>query len=339
MSFAATMLLWVMPLALLSLVAGLAPSLLQEDERTPLLQAHYGELAATAAELVRMSREPELPLDGVTTALRRHAGVASARIVGAEGRVLAPLNEAGTRLDAPPVQGSAPRITLLDSGLVDLTVPASTGDGRSIVVALSVDPARIHPATGGSPAGIVSLLVCLVGAWAVARKVTRITDARLSRLGEEVELMTTRQVTVGRDPFGLRGGQRILDAATFALSPTFRRHADAPRQMGPDRRSVHHGDVDATALIEADAAFRIVRADAACEILLGVAPDAVRGVHLVDALHDDVLVNEVLRLVTLATTDQPARGEALPGGRGDRLGIEVTRRPGPTPLTICFTRL
>lgn len=334
------MLLWVMPLALLSLVAGLVPSLLQDDERTPLLEAHYAELATSAAELARVSREPDFPLDGVTTALSRHTGVVKARIVGAEGRVLAPMNEAGTRLDVPAVEGTAPRIAVLDSGLVDLAVPASTRDGRPVVVTLSVDPARIRPAPGASPAGVLSLLVCLAGAWAVARKVTRITDARLSRLGEELELMSTRQVTVGRDPFGLRGGQRILDAGTFSLSSTLRRPPGSSHHEGrADGQTARLGDDATDAVIEADAGFRIVRADAACETLLGVSPEAVRGAHLVDALRDDVLVNEVLRLVTLATTDLPARGEAAPGGQTSRLRIEVTRRPGPTPLTIRFARL
>ena len=93
------------------------------------------------------------------------------------------------------------------------------------------------------------------------------------------------------------------------------------------------------ASIEADATFRIVQADAGCEALLGLVPGAVRGVHLIDALRDQAVADEVLRLVAMATPDQAAQGEVSPAERGFRLGIDVQWRSGPAPLTIRFTRL
>ena len=327
-------------MALVSFLAGLVPDLLQPDERTPLLQAHYAALVTSATELVRASREPAMPLDSVTSALRRHTGVANARILGTDGRVLAPLDEAGTSLALPQMEGSAPRIVVTASGIVDVHVPVSTADGRSVVVALVVDPSSIHPAPTGSPIGTLLLLVCLGTAWLVARRVTNITDLRLSRLGEEVELMATSQVSAGRDPFGLRGGQRILDAVTFALSPAGRRPSDAPLPAPrPDESAAIGGPAATAATIDADARFCIVQADAGCEALLGLTPGAVRGMHLIDALRDQAVADEVLRLVTLATPGQEARGDASPSGRGFRLNIGVTRGSGQAPLTIRFEKV
>lgn len=338
LTFSRATLLWVLPVALFSFVSGLGPDLLRPDERAPLLQAHYGALAVSATELVRASREPALPLDSVTSALRRHAGVVNARILEADGRVLAPLNEAGTRLTVAPLTGSAPRVVDTASGIVDVHVAASTGDGRAVVVALAVDPSGIHPAPTGSVLGTVLLLACLGAAGLVARQVTQATDARLSRLGEEVELMTTRQVSVGRDPFDLRGGQRILDAVTFALSPAGRRSVDVPL-AAPRPAAAPDGSAPVSATLQADAGFRIVTADAGCEPLLGLAPGTARGLHLIDALHDQVVADEVLRLVTLATNERSAQGTAAPGSGGFRLNIDVTRGTGPAPLTIRFTRV
>lgn len=339
LSFARAMLLGVVPLALVSFLAGLVPDLMQPDQRTPLLRAHYSALASGAADLVRTSGEAARPIDTVTTTLRRHTGVVRALIVGADGRVVAPLNEAGTRVDVPPIAGSTPRFVDSATGHVDVQVPAVTADGRAVVVVLVVDPQAIHPAPAGSAVGTLLLLACLGAAWLVARRVTGVADSRLSQLGEEVELMATGQVHTGRDPFGLRGGQRILDAVTFALSPAGRsQQSEAPAQaprfahdFGADRSSM--------ATIEADATFRIVQADAGCEALLGLVPGAVRGVHLIDALRDQAVADEVLRLVALATPDQAAQGEVSPADRGFRLGIDVQWRSGPAPLTIRFTRL
>lgn len=344
LTFAHTTLLWVVPLALVSFLAGLVPDLLQPDERTPLLQAHYQALAQSAVELVRISREPALPLDRVTSALRRHAGVVHARVTSADGRVLAPLDEAGTSVVVPPLTGAALRVADTDAGFVELHVATSTGDDRPVVVALTIDPSSIHPAPAGSAMGTLLLLVCLGAAWLVTRRMTGVANARLLRLGEEVELMTTRQVSVGHEHFGLPGGQRILDAVAFALSPAGRHPGDAPIPNNrPEGGSASHGLATATATetatIEADAGFRIIAADAGCETLLGLAPEGARGQHLIDALHDQAVVDEVLRLVTEATPEQAAQGAAAPSGRPYRLGIDVTRGRGGAPLVIRFKRM
>ena len=340
LTFGRATLLWVVPLALVSFLAGLVPDLLQPDERTPLLQAHYEALAASAVELVRVSREPAQPLDAVTSALRRHAGVVLARIMGADGRVLAPMNDAGTSVVVPPTTGAVPRVTDAAAGHVALQVAAITGDGRAVVVALDIDPSAIHPAPAGSPIGTLLLLVCLGAAWLVARRITDATNGRLSRLGEEVELMTTRQVSVGSDPFGLPGARRILDAVTFALSPAGRPPGDAPLSTPRlERGPASRGAEPTGATIEADAGFRILAADAGCEALLGLSPEAALGQHLIDALQDQAIVDEVLRLVTLATPERMAQGTASPGGGQFRLGIDVTRGSGGGPLIIRFKRV
>lgn len=338
LSFARATLIWTVPVALVSFLAGLVPDLMQPDQRAPLLRAYYEALAAGAADLVQTSDAADRPIDAVTTALRRHSGVVNARVVGADNRVLAPLSEAGTSVVVPPVSGSTPRVVETAAGLVDVHVPALTPDGRSVIVALVVDPADIHPAPAGSAIGTLLLLLCLGAAWLVARRLTAVTDARLSALGEEVELMTTGQLSTGREPFGLRGAQRILDAVSFALSPAGRRQdgARAPAQRFDQGVAAGGGS---TASIETDAAFRIVRADAGCEALLGLVPAAARGMHLIDALPDQAVADEVLRLVGLATPEQAARGHASPGDRSFRLAIDVERSADRVPLTIRFTRL
>ncbi|MEP7119257.1 MAG: hypothetical protein ABI880_16840, partial [Acidobacteriota bacterium] len=340
LTFARTMLLWVVPVALVSFLAGLVPDLLQPDQRTPLLQAHYNALAVSAVELVRTSREPAQPLDSITSALRRHPSITSARVIGVDGRVLAPLNEAGTSVTVPALAGPEPRVVAADHGLVDVYVPATTGDGRAVVAALVVDPARIHPAPPSSAIATPLLLLCLGAAWLAARQLTAIADARLSRLGEEVELMTTRQVSAGRDPFSLRGGSRILDAVTFALSPAGRRPGDVPVTAVRVEAPVTNDGAGATsAAIDTDGSFRVVRADAGCAALLGTAPGSAVGQHLIDVLEDQGVADEVLRLVTLATPERAAQGSALPTGRDFRLAIDVTRASDGQSLSIRFMKV
>ena len=342
--FARSALLWVVPLALVAFLAGLVPDLLQPDVRAPLLTAHYEALAVGAVDLVRVAGDAATPLDAVTTALRRQAGVASARILAADGRVLAPLAEQGTSVPVPAVSGPAPRIVDDGVGVVDVQVAATSRDGRAVVVALGVDPAAIHPPPVGSPAATILLVVCLAAAWLVARRVAGDADQRLARLGEEVELMTTGQIAAGREPFGLRGGQRVLDAVTFALSPAGRRsgtaaaESEAPPARRLNRFTTPDGPAPAAATISADGAFRITEADAGCLALLGLSPDVAPGMHLIDALKDQAVADETLRLVTMATPSQRAEGGATPAGSPFSLRIAVERRSGTPALTIRFER-
>ena len=98
--------------------------------------------------------------------------------------------------------------------------------------------------------------------------------------------MATSRVDAGRDPFGLRRGQRILDAVTFSLSPAGQRPSDAPLPTPrPDESAAIGGPAATAATIDADARSsscrptrdpRVVRPDA----------QAVHGMHLIDALHD-----------------------------------------------------
>ncbi len=334
LTFANTTLLWIVPVMLISFLAGLVPDGMQPDERTPLLRAHYLALATSAVDLLQVSRESSVPIDNVTTALRRQPGVTTARIVGADGRVLAPLDQAGTTVTAPEaIAGGPPSITELGDGTVDVRIAGRTADGRPVVIALTVDPERIHPAPPGSIIGTLLLILSLGAAWLVARQLTKITDTRLSRLGEEVELMTTRQISEGRDPFTLNGGRRILDAVTFALSSAGRISGIVPLE------APHAGDASGDrAAIAADAAFRIVTVDRGCEGLLGINPQTAPGAHLIDALTDQAVSNEVMRLLTIDAPDGVVSGE-VSADSGIRLGIDVTKGAGDTPHAIRFRRL
>jgi len=336
LAYAQTALLWIVPVVLLSFLAGLIPDALQPDERAPLLRAHYTTLAASAADLVGTSREPGMPIDNVTTALRRHAGVMNARIVGADGRVLAPLDQAGTTVTLPPPSTTVPTIIETSDEAVEVQTPARTADGLPVLVWLTINPERIHPAPAGSIAGTLLLVISLGAAFLVSRGLTRITDTRLSRLGEEVELMTTNQITAAHDPFRLSGGQRILDAVTFALSPAGRAVTGAPLPDSAAARAARD-EVAVTALIEADAGFRIIKADHGCESLLGINAINAAGQHLMDALPDQAVSNEVMRLLIMAA-DRTASGEVVSGDRGIHLGVDVSKGTA-TPYSIRFKRL
>ncbi len=338
LKFDRALLLWVVPLALLSFLAGLIPDLLQSDQRTPLLQAHYAELAAGAADLVRVSGTNALPIDTVAIAMRNRPGVINARIVSPDGRVLAPMAEAGTSVPIAELSGSAPRVADASDGLVDIHVPAATADGRAVVIALSVNPERIHPAPTGSVVPTLLLVMCLGASYLVARQLTSVTDARLSRLGEEVELMTTGHVKSSEDSFALPGSRRIIDAVAFALSPAGRRTSNDNAPVARAYATASAGP-SAGARLDVDTAFRVVQADAGCETLLGLKPAAAIGKHLIDALNDQAVTDEALRLLALAMADQPARGE-VPAAEGrPRLEIGVHRTGVGAPLTILFERL
>ena len=63
------------------------------------------------------------------------------------------------------------------------------------------------------------------------------------------------------------------------------------------------------------------------------------GAHLIDALRDQAVADEVLRLVTPATPNGVVSGEVICRRNGARLGIDVTKGAGHAPLTIRFRRL
>lgn len=336
LTFGNVALLWIVPVVLISFLAGVVPDLMQPDPRPPLLRAYYLALATSAGDLVKMSREPAVPIDMVTTALRRHAAVTATRVIGADGRVLAPLNQAGTTVSAPVVTAE-PAIIEARDGTVEVQVSGQTGDGRPVMVSMTVDPERVHPSAPGSVLSTLLLILSLGAAWLVARRLTSITDTRLSRLGEEIELMTTRQIAVGRDPFSLKGGTRILDAVTFALSSMGR--VAGRGSLAAQRHDLAAGDGPATASIDADSAFRIVRLDAGCAALLGVNVHDAPGTHLIEALPDQAVSNEVMRLLTIASAGETVSGEAISADGGLRLGIDVTKGAGAAPLSIRFRRL
>jgi hypothetical protein len=71
--------------------------------------------------------------------------------------------------------------------------------------------------------------------------------------------------------------------------------------------------------------------------LLGISAATAAGKHLMDALPDQAVSNEVMRLLIMAP-DQAASGEVVSGDRGIRLGIDVGKGAA-TPYSIRFKRL
>ena len=90
-------------------------------------------------------------------------------------------------------------------------------------------------------------------------------------------------------------------------------------------------------MIEADAGFRIIKADHGCESLLGINAINAAGQHLMDALPDQAVSNEVMRLLIMAA-DRTASGEVVSGDRGIHLGVDVSKGTA-TPYSIRFKRL
>jgi hypothetical protein len=341
MAFGRTALLWVVPVALVSFVMGILPSLMANDERGPLLAAQYDTLARASGDLVTRAPDTASSLDGVVSALRAYTGVTQVRVVGRDGRVLAPTAEGGTVIELPELATGQPRVSRAEDGTVEIFQSATATDGRAVVVRLTVDPTRILAPPGTSPLGPAFLVFSLASAFLVARHMTRVTDARLSRLGEEIELMATGQTSVGHDPFTLRGGQRVIDAATFVVAQAgARTSGDAPPAAILDAHvGGGHADAAQEASIRADAGYRVVDADAGCQPLLGLDPVTARGVHLIDALTDQPVADDVLRLVALATPERAARGESAPAHGAFRLAVDVTRGSGAAPIVIRFRRI
>ena len=338
MSFSKTALLWVVPVALASFVLGFLPSLLEREERGPLLAAQYDTLSAAAGDLVARVADPGGALDAVAASLRGYPGVVLVRIAGPDGRVIAPTAEGGTVLDVPDLGGATSKVLDAGNGSVEIVRLASTGDGSPLLVKLAVDPSRILAPPAPSPAGPLFLVASLLAAYLAARRLSGITDARLSRLGEEIELMTTGQQSGATDPFTLRGSQRVIDAATFLVSQARAKSAGASAVGRPSAAGSVADDAVAEALVTVDGGYRIVDAGPGSQALLGLAPAGARGTHLIDALTDQAVADEVLRLVALAAPGRPATGEAAPGHGAFQLAIEVTRDPGAAPVSIRFRR-
>lgn len=306
------------------------------------LRAARGELASAADEV---GREP---------------GVASALVLGLDGNVVSPASRAGEAYKAiPALDAGAADIYRLRTGSTDGVVhvarPVTDRDGKRIAVAWVAFRPSAGPA--GSSVLIVlapALIVVLGVAFLVASSIRRATLGALKLFHEDIELAIGGQLETVSDPLGARPIRDLAETINYLVARARAGGSAAPMspasqvaaRVGPSGREAAPGRSATRATASAssrpearmvtDATLKVVEANAECTAVLGLSPSTMIGVHLIDALRSQALVDAVFDCLGSLEGAGAERRTVMLGG--ESVDVAVSRTGKDQPVTIVVAR-
>ena len=292
-----------------------------------------GESLATAADAV--AHEP---------------GVVTAVILSPEGQVLSPASRATKKIETLPGIAEPPSniFRLLSSahdGLIEVARPFGTAQRPRAGTAWVTFRSAV-PTEAGSVFIILgpALFVALAGGLIVANLISRMADRALVALNEDIELAVTGLGGEVRDTLGTKPLADLANTVNYLVARlkstadarTTGSRGSASPAGGPFETSMDAGPSKAsrTARLEADSKFRIASASPECADLIGVRPDALVGVHLIDAIPDKQIVDAVFKLVGLLGTSREETMVVAPEGRSYQLEVTVSQKGKDQPIFI-----
>src|SRR5262249_52433702 len=120
--------------------------------------------------------------------------------------------------------------------------------------------------------------------------------------------------------------------ATYSPPSAMARPAALPRSAAPPAASKNAVE----ARLTANPQLRVIEASARCADLIGARPDALIGEHLIDAIPDREVGDEVMRCLGALAAAGEQRTSVAPVGKPHRLSILMTRAGKDQPITITF---
>ncbi len=321
-------------------------------------------LAADAAAALQSGGSAANAADVVS----REAGVVSALILSRDGRVLSPAARATETVATIPALNLAPGAVLhlqqsWNGSLLEIAKPVALESQPQAAIAwITFRPSA--PPEAGSGAAVLALpiIIVLVAAYLVSMRIGRRTLKALTVLNEDIELAVGGKLDAVSDPLGAKPVKDLadavnylvarlraagVDASTPAAPATRRPPAAAPpppararAPVGPpvaqDRAPAapDKGPIEARLVVSPQ--FRVTEASPGCADLLGARPDALIGAHLIDAVPDRQVADEVMRLLSALPAGGEQRGSVAPVDRPYTLGVTVSRAGRDQPITITF---
>jgi pSer/pThr/pTyr-binding forkhead associated (FHA) protein len=302
--------------------------------------------AATIARLLAAENRALLAsgqVSGVSVqAATREPGIRSARIIGADGHVLAPPERLDTTVDTLEGLGRIPEIRELRvarvGGEIHAAVPVDSGRPASGVAWLAFDPSH-----GSSSDSIVllarlgSVVLALAIGLTAAGLMWRIVGGRVESFAQDVELVGAGRQAALVERYGIPALGRAVEAVNFLAERKPPRPADgasSPVAAGPPPgRAGAAGPSPGTAggTVTLDDAYVVRAADAGAAALLGAAPDGLVGRHILEA-PDRAVVDAVIDCLAGLGTGLSASRET--GGPVARVTASRAAAAGPITLTL-----
>jgi hypothetical protein len=306
-------------------------------------------LGATAAA----DLETGANIGAAAEALMREPGVAGAVLMTPEGRILSPAARANQTVTGIPGIGAPadvlrPRQARVEDR-VEVALPVRSGNQpRAAIAWITFLPAAV---AGVGSAGLLlapALLIAFGGALFVGLLLKRRTFGALQLLNEDIELAASGQIAEVADPLGAPPMMDVARTLNYLIAHVRQGSGSSATDTGrspvgasrpapdPVMRVEQPAGVDAPneARIVTTPAFRVSEASPSCVHLLDVAPDAIMGKHIIDAIADRRVVDVLLRcLGTVGASGEHSATVEIPE-RNRRLAITVSRTGKDRPVTI-----
>ncbi len=322
---------------------------------TARAQALARWLAADAAAAMAGAGDVTASADEVGA----QSGVVVALVLAPDGSVLAPGSRSTERVPTIPDVGATSEVygvrVVARGDLLEAVAPVrARGENRAAVAWVSFRPSAgttVSQAVAIGPAIVLALVAWIVAARLLQRRTLR----AVTYFGEDIELAAAGQIDEVGDTLGVKPMQEVVRAVNYLLarvrsgSASAAASAGAPRpapgaaraaaRVVPSTRQepvVEAMSNDCT--IVANEKFRITEATEGTLELLGIAPAALKGQHLLDAIPDRTIGDAVLKLLTDVTQGGVGSLIVQPAGQTFALAVHVSRSGPSAPITARFVR-
>ena len=276
-------------------------------------------------------------------------GVSSALILSPDGQVLAPGTRGGEFVEMIPGISSPDEVqrpqSVWNGDSVEIVQPVRVGNNpRAAIAWLTFRPAALLAVQNSIVVLVPAVLIALVGGLVVAGVIRRTTFRALTALNEDVELAMAGQLTHIEDRLGAKPVRDLVMNVSHLIMRV-RRAADKAslpraRTVGETRAVVTPGVGQARSVVArlvTDSKFRITNASPDCERILGKPMSDLVGQHVIDAIQDKNITDELLRCLGVATEGGEAKGTIKPTDKTPGITLVLVRDKKSGPLTITLT--
>ena len=276
-------------------------------------------------------------------------GVSSALILTPDGQVLAPGARGGEFVEMIPGISSPDEIhrpqSVWNGESVEIVQPVRVGNNpRAAIAWLTFRPAALLAIQNSVVVLAPAVLIALVGGLVVAGVIRRTTFQALTALNEDVELAMAGQLARIEDRLGAKP-VRDLAMNVSHLIMRVRRASDKAslpraRIVGGTKSAVTPGVGHARSLVArlvTDSTFRITNVSPDCEQVLGRPMSDLIGQHVIDAIQDKNIADELLRCLSVVTEGGEAKGNIKPTDKTPGMVLVLARDRNNGPLTITLT--
>ena len=276
-------------------------------------------------------------------------GVIGALILTPDGQVLAPGERGGEFVEMIPGISAPDDIHrpqwVWNGESVEIVQPVEvSNDPRAAVAWLTFRPAALPAIQSNLVVLAPAILIALVGGLVVAGLIRRTTFRALTALNEDVELAMAGQLAHIEDRLGAKPVRDLAMNVSHLIMRirTVSAAASRPRVrgVGGARSAAMPGVGQARSLVArlvTDSKFRITDASPDCEQVLAMPIRDLIGQHVIDAIRDKNITDELLRCLGVVAEGGEAQAMIKPTDKTPGMALVLARDKKDGPLTITLT--